>query len=153
MTVSLPEFADFRSLPGKERLFQLLAPFSGSIDGCPFTVPQWFVTDLASVPRIFESVISNNAPDILRAAILHDWLYQNQGRIPEQKLQFTRRESDMILREGMRSVGATWRRRWLVWISVRVGGKVPWNTARIRRPLLAMKFTHWLHTEHPAFKK
>jgi hypothetical protein len=41
------------------------------------TVPAGFVTDLASVPRIFWNIISPHG-DHIRAAIIHDYMYANQ---------------------------------------------------------------------------
>ncbi len=38
------------------------------------TVPAGFVTDLASIPRIFWSLLNGYAPETAKAAALHDWL-------------------------------------------------------------------------------
>ena len=126
MKVELSETADFRTVPGDRRLFRLLSNFVFWVDSVPFVIPAGFVTDFASVPKFAEGIISNNEPQILRAALAHDWLYQSGGK-PTPDIMFTRSEADEILREGMRSIGASFAKRWLVWVSVRVGGVGSWN--------------------------
>ena len=44
-------------------------------DGEQIVIPKGFRTDLASVPRVFHSVI-NTYGDFIIAAIIHDWLYK-----------------------------------------------------------------------------
>src|SRR5262245_38142541 len=57
----------WRPNPGQERLSD------------PFTVPAGFVTDLASIPRIFWSALPRDG-EYAYAAILHDYLYWTQVR-------------------------------------------------------------------------
>jgi len=81
-------------------------------------VPVGFITDLASVPRVFWSIL----PPFGRydgAAIVHDYLYSIQI--------FTRSRSDAILLEAMKSEGVGWLTRWTIYLGVRVGGWVAWK--------------------------
>lgn len=89
-------------------------------------VPDGFVYDLASVPRIFWSLLGIRPDGLHRAAALvHDWIYAHQGRLPngsysrwngraweDAELVWTRRNADRLfarlLREGRVK---RWRRR------------------------------------------
>lgn len=55
-------------------------------------VPLHFVTDLASIPSIFYTLLPPDGPYTF-AAIVHDWLYWNQGG--------TKSEADSTLKAGM----------------------------------------------------
>jgi hypothetical protein len=63
-----------------------------------FTAPVGFVTDLASIPAIFWSVLPPDG-DYAYAAILHDYLYWTQIRPKDQ--------ADMILKLVMQDFGVT----------------------------------------------
>ena len=136
MTVTLDPYVDFRTLPGPHRLVKLLSAFNGTIDGRPFSVPDGFVTDFASVPKVFENIFTNNDPDLLRASIPHDWIYQHLGAPAGSGLILSRFQADAVLREGMAFCGASFMRRWTVWLSVRAGGMGSWTdsgwTSRMR---------------------
>ena len=82
-----------------------------------FFVPADFITDGGSIPRIAHSLIGHPFDAFLEDCVMHDWLYS-----PDCQLDFSRGESDHLLRETM------WNRRipkWKIacmWSSVRVGG-------------------------------
>ena len=82
------------------------------------TVPSGFDTDLASIPRIFHSIIPVNGKH-RSPAIIHDHLYVVQDR--------TRSEADSIFLEAMKSVGVRWTQRYAMYWAVRSGGWIPWN--------------------------
>lgn len=67
------------------------------------TVPEHFVTDLASIPRPVWSLIS--PWDVARAAVIHDLLYQTlreiKDQIPKQDKDAIRAASDKVFLEGM----------------------------------------------------
>lgn len=82
------------------------------------TVPVGFVTDFASIPRAFWSLLRPDG-DYAYAAVIHDYLYWTQG-LPREK-------SDMIFRLAMEDfkigsveVGA-------IYTGVRAGGGVAWD--------------------------
>lgn len=58
----------------------------------PVTVPRGFVTDLASIPRIFWSIFRPDG-DYAFAAVVHDYIYWTQDR--------TREQADRIFRLAM----------------------------------------------------
>lgn len=82
------------------------------------TVPPGFVTDFASIPRIFWSVLRPDG-EYAYAAVVHDYLYWTQAR--------SREDADHIFKMAMEdfeigaaTVGA-------IYNAVRLGGEVAWN--------------------------
>ena len=81
-------------------------------------IPTGFLTDLASIPRIFHSVIPVNGKHRL-PAILHDYLFVIQDR--------PRAEADALFQEAMEACGVRWTQRKAMYLAVRAGGWMPWN--------------------------
>jgi hypothetical protein len=91
-----------------------------SVDLDVITVPEGFVTDLASIPQAFQGLISVNGRH--RApAILHDYLYSIRA------FDGNRKRCDDLFLEAMASVGVRWSQRWAMYLAVRVGGWVAWD--------------------------
>ncbi|MHA1809343.1 MAG: DUF1353 domain-containing protein [Candidatus Heimdallarchaeaceae archaeon] len=84
-----------------------------------YTVPSGFKTDLASIPRIFWSLIGHPAGEYSAAAVLHDWLYSVQIE--------SREKSDKLLLEGMEVLEVKKYKRYLIYWAVRIGGWKAWN--------------------------
>ncbi|ENL6118451.1 DUF1353 domain-containing protein, partial [Salmonella enterica] len=77
-------------------------------------VPAGFVTDLASVPRIFWTILPPDGK-YAKAAIIHDWMYDNALR--------TKKEADKIFLDGMMVLGVPkWKRTVMYW-AVRLFGR------------------------------
>ena len=85
------------------------------------TVPEGFVTDFASVPRLFWIILPPDG-QYSQAAVLHDYLYSEQI--------FTRKKSDDIFLEAMTVLKVSWLKRRTMWLSVRMFGWIPWNKRR-----------------------
>lgn len=86
-------------------------------------VKKGFKTDLASIPRVLWRVL----PPVGKydaAAVVHDWLYQNNG--------CTRKQADDVLYEAMHALGVSAWQRYTIYAGVRVGGWKPWNEYRAR---------------------
>jgi hypothetical protein len=135
--VTLYPYAELRTVLGPLRLFELTADFVTTVDGNQITVPRFFITDFASVPRWAQSVVQNDEPDILRPALLHDYLYQQRGVVSPLGPNYTREDCDAILRDAMKTAGSSWWKRHLVWLAVRVGGGVFWNQPNRKNTLKA----------------
>lgn len=91
-------------------------------------IPKGFITDFASVPRIFWNIMPPN-DKYGKAAVVHDFLYSTNGRIPEmqfRKEDYTRKECDEILVEAMGVLDCGWLCRTTVYSGVRIGGWVTW---------------------------
>ena len=91
----------------------------------PVTVPEDFVTDLASVPRLPVAyfLVGGIAH---RAAVVHDWFYTSH--------EVSRAVADKILKEAAEADGASWWQAWLLWVGVRVGGRSSWDAAGPKQP-------------------
>jgi len=77
--------------------------------------PKGFSSDLGSVPRLFQNIISKDGL-ALKIFIIHDFLYSDLNK------NYTRLESDQILMEGMIILGVNWFTRQAIYRSVRLMG-------------------------------
>jgi Protein of unknown function (DUF1353) len=125
-----PSIRDGRSLWRLERdlTYRTLA-------GDAITIPQGFITDLASIPRPFWDIFPPDGP-WTEAAVVHDCLYFTCGgldlwqgrRCISRASAYTRAESDGILREAMADIGVGLVARTLIWSGVRIGGAGAFGT-------------------------
>ena len=108
--------------------WRLLAPldYVTTINGAfrQITVPEGFVTDLASIPRPLQAIIPKVAKH-RRAAVLHDYLYAIRGNLPDVNL--SRAQCDGLFLEAMESTGVRFTRRWAMYLGVRSGGWAFWK--------------------------
>lgn len=84
-----------------------------------FTVDAGFITDLASIPRVFRSIIPQVGRHI-QPSIVHDFAY-------ESKTNLTRAEADLLFLDGMKAVGVSWLRRQAMYRAVRAFGWTLWG--------------------------
>ncbi|ELH3242194.1 DUF1353 domain-containing protein [Salmonella enterica] len=73
------------------------------------SVPAGFVTDLASVPRIFWALLPPDGK-YAKAAIIHDYMYDNALR--------TKKEADLIFLDGMAVLGVSKWKRIIMYLAV-----------------------------------
>jgi hypothetical protein len=83
------------------------------------TVPAGFVTDFASVPQEFWSVLAPN-DRYSRASVIHDYLYWTQG--------CTREQADNLLLIAMKESSVSWWKRSAIYEGVRKGGENAWKS-------------------------
>jgi len=81
-------------------------------------VPTGFVTDFASVPRAFWSILPPDG-EYTYAAILHDYLYWNQAT--------DKATADLVLKSAMEDFGVSTADAILVYNGVRLGGQSAWD--------------------------
>lgn len=102
---------------GGKKLFKVLAPFIYDSDVLKLriTVPEGFVTDLGTVPRLpFAYMLFGGASN--EAAVVHDFLYSGQaGKV-------TRAQADDVFFEAMKAEGVAGWRRGPMWFGVRMVG-------------------------------
>ena len=93
--------------------------------GKSFVVPHGYITDGASVPRMFWTFAPSMDPDYLAAAIGHDYLYQHQIYGSDSN---ARAWADAFFKSAMKHLGGMsgWRIN-LMYMAVRVGGGGPWK--------------------------
>lgn len=97
--------------------------------GFTVAVPAGFLTDFASIPRIFRIII----PKLGRwnkAAVVHDFLYQNPEsgrRFEVGYVKWTRKGADVVFLDAMKDLGVPkWKRNLMYW-AVRIGGFMAWR--------------------------
>lgn len=81
-----------------------------------WVVPEGYITDGASVPRIFWSIFPPNRPEYLSAAVLHDYLTDlaQIGQIT------TFKEADDAFKNALCELGVAKWKVWVLYVSVRV---------------------------------
>jgi hypothetical protein len=94
------------------------------------TVPRDFITDFASVPRLpLAYLLTGNTAH--KPAVVHDYLYQTHNT--------DRKTADMIFNEGMKVVGVSWWRRFIMYQAVRYFGFVAYKSGKDRMDSLNNK--------------
>lgn len=91
----------------------LLSPLRWSGEEWNIIVPDGFITDLASIPKVFRGVFDQNGAS-RRSAVLHDWLYCSQI--------CSRRTADYLFLCAMKADGVGFVTRRLMYTAVRAGG-------------------------------
>jgi len=87
-------------------------------------VPEGFVTDFASVPRL--PFLYWMAGDTARkAAVIHDWFYRTNSEKIERPI------ADAVFAEAIEALGYWPIRKWFMWAGVRVGGYWSFETRRV----------------------
>lgn len=92
--------------------------------GVSITVPHGFVTDFASIPQPFWSLLSPHGL-YSKAAIVHDYLYWSQ--------LCTRQQADNIFLIAMKESGVAPAQQLDIYAGVRAGGGAAWNANRDER--------------------
>ena len=87
------------------------------------SVPELFVTDFASTPRVVWSFGMPKSGIYDSAAVVHDYLYVMGGRLPGREQPITKAEADLIFKEAMGVLGVGKAKRWLMYQAVRAFGK------------------------------
>jgi hypothetical protein len=102
----------------KEGYWVLLDDTLIKVDGVVFIVPKGFETDFASVPRLFWWFISPTDRDVLRASLLHDYLYRiGKERGYADKLFYLKLVEDRVPK---------WKAKLMYWV-VRLFGNKAWR--------------------------
>lgn len=86
--------------------------------GTQITVPEGFVTDLASIPRVFWNILPPFGA-YSAAAVVHDWCYRTH--------RFTRCQSDGFLLEAMAICRVPFWQRVMIHTAVRLFGWHAWR--------------------------
>jgi hypothetical protein len=94
--------------------------------GLLVSIPEGFITDLASVPRILWNVYPPFGKYI-KSCCLHDFLY-SQHR--DGTKEYSRAYCDAVLLEAMKDEEVPRFTRCVIWTFVRLGGWVAWRTSK-----------------------
>ena len=108
-------------------------------------IPVMMVHDFASIPQIlwwWKKPSGKHGP----AAVLHDWLYQNQGKVEvvdgageKTNKTYSRQKCDDLFLEALRVLGVGEFDAVLMHTAVRWFGKGAWNSHTNRGPLIAKR--------------
>lgn len=82
------------------------------------TVPDGFVTDLASIPWLARAIVPNNRAERL-PAVVHDYLFVIQDR--------SLSEANRVMRESMIDAGVGWYARAMINAGLSIGSWVAWR--------------------------
>ena len=106
-----------RSIDSKPGHFAVVGnvAYNGSFH---YTVPNGFVTDLASIPRVLAPIFSKTGRS-RKPAVFHDHMYATKWR--------TRKECDQAFREMLIARGASKFTAYIYYTGVRAGG---WTRGR-----------------------
>jgi hypothetical protein len=111
-------------------------------------VPKKFITDGASIPRIFWVYLPRHGK-YTKAAVVHDFLYSKKGAIFVQikttgffRSEVTRKEADLIFKKIMKASGVNRVKCWFIYHAVKWFGKIPWYRSKQEEPK-GIKFILW----------
>jgi hypothetical protein len=89
-------------------------------DSIKVTIKSGFITDGASIPKLFWNIIGNPfEDDLLKPSIIHDGLYTC--------MQLQRESCDKLLKEMLLFNGVSKIRTYLIYYAVRIFGSSHWN--------------------------
>ena len=110
--VDFRPFADGRTWIVKQPMIYRIGVSKDSV-----VIPAGFVTDMASIPPVLQSIIQQNGPYQL-PAVVHDYLYWRQ--------ECTRAQSDRILLLAMTEHDVSNGHRTAIYDAVRAAGQFAW---------------------------
>lgn len=103
---------------GTWRLLDSLSYWCPAAGSALIIVPEGFVTDFASVPRL--PVAYFLAGGLAHAAaVVHDWLYTTH--------KLDRATADEVFKQACIDCGVSPWRAWVMWLGVRAGGASSWG--------------------------
>ena len=91
-------------------------PYKSDILGRIVIVPDGYVTDLASVPRLMRWLVPVANAKNRRAAVVHDWLCSEKV---QKKMGIDQRKADEVFREALKVCEVGFIGRWGMWMPVR----------------------------------
>ncbi|ECE6803540.1 phage tail protein [Salmonella enterica subsp. diarizonae] len=96
------------------RVYEPFAFYLSDDESDVIEVPAGFITDLATVPRVFWILLPPDGK-YAKAAIIHDYLYDNALR--------TKKEADRIFLDGMTVLGVPKWKRTVMYYAVKLFGR------------------------------
>lgn len=101
--------------PEQGKVIKLLEPLVITVNEKSYVVEAGYLSDGMSCPRVCWSLVSPAIDNrTIRAAIGHDWLYENHV--------CTRKEADDWFYDNMVADGFPKFRAYMAWLGVRIGG-------------------------------
>jgi ABC-type glucose/galactose transport system permease subunit len=94
-------------------------------------IPAGFITDFASIPRLFWNILPPTGT-YGKAAVIHDMLYQHPECITPTA---TEKQANSVLLEGMITLHTGWLTALVIYTGVKFFGWFAWNHYRNQSPL------------------
>ena len=110
-------------IKGEKNLFHVVSGFYYEDDKWEIEVLPGWITDGASVPKIFWNLFPPVSGQYLEAAILHDALYKSQT--------LSRKESDKIFLRAMKYLKVNFFKRYVMYFAVRLFGLMAWDNNKL----------------------
>ena len=114
------------------RTWELVEPWSFSIDGRTFIIPKGFVFDGASIPKYFWNWLSPVGV-LLIPGLVHDYLYANEALMQSNNVigvKRNRKECDQLFRDIAIEVNGFKSINWIAYGALRPFGWIAWNKHR-----------------------
>lgn len=96
------------------RKYELVQPFSYTSHNINVYIPAGFITDFASVPRLFWALMPPNGR-YTKAAIIHDYMYHNG--------MATKKDADLVFKSAMKQLGVPKWKAEIMYFAVRIFGR------------------------------
>jgi len=146
MIVSYDYLPQCEPVPGSAKLVRLCKDWYLTIDGKQWWVPNGYSLDMASIPRIFWSIIGNPyTPTYWAAATGHDYFYLTH--------LVTRSEADEVLYQLLLKSGVSSFKAHIIWGAVRSFAWAAWtNSSDDLAVLQALKREVAERLEHDGWK-
>lgn len=122
----MPELMEFDCRYYKEDKFIMGSHYRYRVFERLIDIPKGFITDLASVPKIFRNLLNSYGKNYTRAAVVHDYLYSHG-----YKMGIKRKEADRIFLEIMKERGVPLWKRSLMYRGVRMFGGLHYKKGAI----------------------
>jgi len=120
MTNKFPDVPQFEEAcyRNESLVIRMLAMFRYFSSYGVVVIPTGFLSDGASIPRIFWNIFSPFGL-YLKAALIHDFLYSKDS---DEIFKCDRSTADLIFKEAMFNLGIGWVKRETIYRAVRLGG-------------------------------
>lgn len=114
----MPELMEFDLRFSSYRKWILKKPYAYKVNNRIIEVPENFITDLASTPKILWNIFEPMGKNYIRSAVIHDYLYSKNCKYTD----ISRKEADKIFLEIMKERGVPFWKRRLMYRGVRIFG-------------------------------
>lgn len=106
-------------------MWKLLEPFEYNNPPFKIVIPKGFVSDGASIPKVFWSIIGSPwSGRYARAALPHDYLYYTQA--------ISRKKADLEFYRAMKVLRVSFVKRWTMYHAVRTFAWMTWKNHKKR---------------------
>jgi len=111
---------------------KLLKDYTVSMGLVYFKLKKGFISDGASIPRVFAFFGDAFDGNTLNGALIHDALYATKGEVKINNIlsKLPRKNTDAIFYDIMKHDGTPLWQRCIYYIGVRLGGWLPFNYGR-----------------------